>query len=347
MTESVTEGPGRVSIDLTRQLMQHAREQGVPVDDLLALHGFSLEPLPDHPAFIDADQFERLLAVGLRSVGDPLPGLAAARWQVASIFGLAGFLAQTASTVGALLQVLPQIESLLGNVGFTRVVREPGEMHLVLETRFVDPYVRRNAVDFMLSVQSWGIQTLTEASDSTLTAVHLEHDAPADTAQARRYVEAFGCPVYFSQPTNRLIMPIDVLNRRLVSADPVVHQMLSQHVSKLIEERRQSVTFADVCRSTLHHLLHQGRASREALAEALEMSSRSLHRKLADEGTSYREVYDELRLERVRGLLRDQGMTLQDVAVAAGFDEVSSFKRWFRQMTGVSPTAFREERAAE
>lgn len=342
MDQSVTATRYKVSLDLTRLLVQHAREEGIPVDDLLARHQVSLDPLPDQPAFIDGALFERLLAVGLRSVADPLPGLAAARWQVSSIFGLAGFLVQTASTVGALLKVIPQIEPLLGDMGVARVAYEPGEAHLIWDNHFEDPYVRHHAADFILSAQSWGIQSLTEANDAVLTAVHLEHDAPTDAGLAQRYIEAFGCPVYFGQPDNRLIMPVSLLDRPLVSADPAVHEMLAQHARKLIEERRQRVTFADICRSALHQLLHQGNASREALAERLDMSGRTLHRKLSEEGTSYRELFDELRLERVRMLLRDPSLAVQDVAAAAGFDETTSFARWFRQMTGMSPAAFRD-----
>lgn len=345
MKESVTEVRYKVSIDLTRLLMQHAREHGVPVDDLLARHALHLTPLPDQPAFIDGEEFERLLAAGLRSLADPLPGLVAARWQVTSMFGLAGFLVQTASTVGALLNVIPQIEPLLGDMGVARVLYEPGEAHLVWENHFTDSYVSHHAADFILSAQSWGIQTLTDSTDSVLTAVHFRHDAPSDPALARRYLEAFGCPVYFGQPDNRLVMPVALLDRPLVSADPAVHEMLAQHARKLIEERRKSVTFVDMCRSTLHQLLHDGSASRDALAEMLGTSSRTLHRKLAEHGTSYRELFDDLRLERARTLLRDEQMGISEVAVAAGFDEPTSFVRWFRQMTGLSPAQYREQRS--
>lgn len=347
MKQSVIAARYKVSLDFTRLLLQHAREHGVPVEELLAEHGFRLEPLVDQPAFIDGHEFECLIGVGMRSMDDPLPGLVAARWQVASIFGLAAFMVQTASTVRGLLHTIPQIELLLGDIAVTRLDYEPGEAHLVWQNHFVDPYVQHHAADFILAAQSWGIQTLTESSESLLTAAHLMHEAPADPELSRRYIEAFGCPVYFGQPDNRLVMPVNLLDRPLVSADPALHEMLSLHARRLIEERRQRVTFSDICRSTLHQLLHDGRASREALADALEMSSRTLHRKLLDEGTSYRALLDDLRLERARMLLRDGALGIADVATAAGFDEGASFMRWFRQMTGISPAQFREQRGEE
>ena len=114
------------------------------------------------------------------------------------------------------------------------------------------------------------------------------------------------------------------------------------HAQKVMEERSQNTSLVDLARSCLHELMHRGDASRENLAAALNMSGRTLHRRLRESDTSYRELFDDLRLERAKLLLQDDALSVHQVAEHAGFDEHNSFTRWFRQLTGMAPSEYRQ-----
>lgn len=333
----------KVSIDLVRQLLSFTREQGLPIDGVLARHAIVIEPLHGEPAFMSGPEFERLLAIGLRLLPDPLPGLYAARAQIGAIFGLIGYLVQTSSTVGSVLQTMTQAEPLLGNVGATRLRHEPGEAHLLWDCHFTDAYVHSHVTDFILCVYLWAIQAAARPGMELIRAVHFSHPAPEDPALVQRYVDTFGCPVYFNQPQHRMVLPASILDLPLPGADPQLHEILQVHAQQVIEERSRTNSLTDLARSRLHQLMHHGKASRENLAATLNMSSRTLHRKLREANTGYREMLDEMRLERARMLLRDSNLTVQQVAEHAGFDEHNSFTRWFRQLTGMAPTEFRRQ----
>ena len=73
----------------------------------------------------------------------------------------------------------------------------------------------------------------------------------------------------------------------------------------------------------------------------MKLTERTLQRRLADEGTTFREVVDEVRCDRASALLRDPDVRVADVAYAVGYDEVTSFTKAFRRWTGESPTDFR------
>lgn len=333
--------PYKVAIDLVRQFIAAGTELGLPVEDLLARHGLTLAPLPDDPAFMAGPVFERILALGLRQLQDPLPGLVVAQRRIGTVFGLAGFLVQVSSTVGVLLETLMQVEPLAGDTGLTRLERDPGLLRLTWDCRFTDPYVREHAAIFTLAGYGWALLSAGKPGVRVLEAVHFRHAAPADPLQLRRYLTHFGCPVYFGQARNELLLAPSALELPLPSADPALYQVLEQHARKLMLERRNTPPFADLARSQLHQLLQAGEPSRERLAEALGMTGRTLHRKLQEAGTSYRELLDALRLDRARELLRDGGVSVQEVAQRAGFDESGSFARWFRQATGQTPSDFR------
>lgn len=335
--------PYKIAIEVVRQLLQVGTERGLPVQQLLAEVNLDLSPLPDQPAYIDGRVVEQLLAFGLRQLQDPLPGLLVSRWQAMHVFGLVGLLVQTTATVGSLMETIIRVEPLLGDVGITRLRREPGTVHLVWDCRFTDPYVRFHAADFVLAAQAWGILTAARPGMRVLDAVHLQHPAPDDPALLQRYLDAFGCPVYFNQPEYRLVLPREVLDLPLPSADPQLHAVLEGHARRLLAERSSMQTLVDLARSRLHQLLQAGDASRERLADVLGMSSRTLHRRLEEAGSSYRGLLDDLRLEQARELLRDETLGVQEVALRAGFAEPNSFTRWFRQRTGIAPSEFRQQ----
>jgi AraC-like DNA-binding protein len=78
------------------------------------------------------------------------------------------------------------------------------------------------------------------------------------------------------------------------------------------------------------------------VAAALHLSTRSLHRRLAEEGTSFRQVRDRLRRERALQRLENTQQSVAEIAEALGYSEPSAFFRAFVGWTGVSPTLYRK-----
>ena len=79
----------------------------------------------------------------------------------------------------------------------------------------------------------------------------------------------------------------------------------------------------------------------EALADALHVSTRTLHRQLQEEGASLQELKDEVRRDQAIDLLRRTARPVKQIALAVGFGNEKSFARAFRQWTGRSPSDFR------
>jgi AraC-like DNA-binding protein len=80
------------------------------------------------------------------------------------------------------------------------------------------------------------------------------------------------------------------------------------------------------------------------LAPLLNLSPRSLHRQLKEEGISLQAVKDEVRRERAIELLQRTRKPIKQVAESAGFQNEKSFIRAFKQWTNQTPAAFREAR---
>jgi AraC-like DNA-binding protein len=98
-------------------------------------------------------------------------------------------------------------------------------------------------------------------------------------------------------------------------------------------------------RRALGNLLSD-RVTLAAAARGLGMSGRSLQRRLAARGTSFREVVRALRCELSLALIERPDVTVHDAAGSLGFAEPSSFSRAFKRWTGLSPRSYRRSPSA-
>ena len=71
-----------------------------------------------------------------------------------------------------------------------------------------------------------------------------------------------------------------------------------------------------------------------------------IQRRLQDEGTSYREVLDDVREVMARKYLSESELPLLDVALLLGYSDATAFHRAFKRWTGVTPGEFRRKLAS-
>lgn len=84
----------------------------------------------------------------------------------------------------------------------------------------------------------------------------------------------------------------------------------------------------------------------ELVAERLRCSPRTLRRRLAEQGRSYRALLDDARHERARALLDDPRQSITAIAHLVGFSDPTSFARAFRRWTGLGPSQYRRRSRA-
>ena len=77
------------------------------------------------------------------------------------------------------------------------------------------------------------------------------------------------------------------------------------------------------------------------MARALAVSGRTLSRRLAVEGTSFRDILDDVRREFACALLQDRRLSVADIAFFLQYSEPAAFHRAFRRWTGRTPRDFR------
>lgn len=101
----------------------------------------------------------------------------------------------------------------------------------------------------------------------------------------------------------------------------------------------------NVAASVRLHLLEsleEGLPSEEVVAQTLNMSARTLQRRLKAENTTYGEVVQQTRLHLAQQLLASPDISATEVGLACGFADASAFTRAFRRWTGTTPSGYRD-----
>jgi len=88
-------------------------------------------------------------------------------------------------------------------------------------------------------------------------------------------------------------------------------------------------------------LLPHGKPKASLVARKLNMSPRTLARRLANEGLSFASVLDEMRRELARRYLEDPRLPISQVAWLLGFQEAAAFTHAVRRWTGQTPSEIR------
>ena len=100
-------------------------------------------------------------------------------------------------------------------------------------------------------------------------------------------------------------------------------------------------SFSKGLRAAIFPYLGEQQLSKKLLAEITGLSPRTLHRRLAEQQTSYSRVLDEARLLKAATMLEETDAPLLEISLMLDYENASSFTRAFRRWTGVSPREYR------
>jgi AraC-like DNA-binding protein len=104
--------------------------------------------------------------------------------------------------------------------------------------------------------------------------------------------------------------------------------------------------FVETVKAVAQSYLGDGYPSAQKVARLLDTSERTLFRNLADRGITYQGLADEVRFDAAKKMLREEEMTLREIASQLGFGDPSSFSRMFQRIGGLRPREYRKSARA-
>ena len=311
-------------------------ELGADPARVLARAGLAADALDDPDRFITASALGRLLQEGVQQTGCPHFGLLLGQRARLAHRGLLGELMRHSATVGDALRMLAKHQRLSSRIGATYLV-EQGDVAALGWTIYQRGVVARDQIYDAVLAMGLGLVAELRGGAIAPSAVSVAHAAPADT---RPYRRAFRCPVRFDSDQAAMFFPARVLAERVAHGDPARRAEL--------EARAAGAAGANVetqVRAAIRLLMLRGSASGDEAAAMLAMHRRTLNRRLAEIGTTFREVLADVRFETARELLEYTNIALIEIATTLGYEDASAFSRSFRRWAGCSPSEWRAAQA--
>jgi len=186
----------------------------------------------------------------------------------------------------------------------------------------------------VLGVACW----LTD-SRIALTGTELHFAAPA---HADSYRVLFDGPCRFDAPVSRLCIDSGYLQLPVRRDEAALQHMLQRALLLTVRPYRRDRLLVERVRQALAEHPEHGRNAEE-LAAWLNLSPRTLHRQLQEEGASLQQLKDSVRQQRARELLLRTRKSIKQVAAEVGYSNEKSFIRAFKNWTNTTPEAFRSD----
>lgn len=171
--------------------------------------------------------------------------------------------------------------------------------------------------------------------------VQLPYPRPAHAAL---YEEVFGCPVSFDAAVLEMRFDARLLSLPLPNANPVTAELCASFCQRMLQEQDDAPE-TGILRSIRQQFLKSPGEypGLRDMAERLNMTERTLQRHLAATGTSYHQVVDDMRRRLAIEYLENTALSVEDIALRAGFSDASNFRKAFKKWTGKLPSSYRVE----
>jgi AraC-like DNA-binding protein len=320
-------------------LLRTMQDAGVGLDALCAGTGVSPQALSDPEARMSQRQKISLFANVQRLSPDPGVGLRAGQRQRMSDFAVFGYAMASSATFADAVRFGIEHVRLAGPV-LEKSFRVEGGQAIFEGHDAVDlgPLLPLVTEFWFSSTQALMSRVLERPFPSH--RLLLPYAAPPHAAL---YEQVLGCPVSFDTGVMQWHFDAALLAEPLPNANPIAAKVCAEFCGRMLEsfdgESPLVKTIRQACLNSAG-----GFPGVDEMAARLHLSPRTLHRRLAEAGTGYQDILDELRRRLAIEFLQRTGLSIDQIAYRSGFSDVSNFRKAFKKWTGQSPAHFRSRK---
>lgn len=323
------------SIDI---LTRYAADHGIDAYTLLSGNGIKPQDLNDPEVFIHPEQELAVMRRLAAFVRDPCAGLRVGDHYHITAHGALGSAAICCETLlDAIRMVFSYIELTLTYFRYDlkvqgacahmtmRELAELGDIRrFICEREFV-------SVHRMMSDLIGEPLVLQEASF-----------AYPEPEYADRYGDFFGCRIVFGADEHGFIFDRTYLSRGLPMANRLWKDRHERECRELFLRLKRHETVSDRVRQTIQ-CQRDGMPTFEEVARRLNLSPRTLNRRLSAEGTTYKGIIADIRKKKAIQLLTETSSPMESIALELGYNDVANFYHAFKRWTRCTPGSYREK----
>jgi len=339
-TPSVPPTPLTISTRIVSRIVAAAASRGVDTDALLQSVGFEPADVADVDGRVDQTRYLQLWSAVVEVTKDPAFALEVAR-SCGEQHNLLRFICMTSANLGeAFERASRYLRVMTDSVSWP--VENHGPITILTMVRHGEVQPECRFADEFGAGEIVALARMFTGAPWDPIEVRFTHAAPESTAAHETF---FGAPVRFGCARSEIRFATSTLQLPLVKADPPTVAFFEPYIDKILEQTPTKRSLAEDVRDVLSRGLRGEAPSLDQVAERLEMSGRTLRRRLQLEGTTFQAILDATRFEVAREHLASRRLSFAEISFLLGFSEPSAFHRAFRRWTGTTPQAFaRSER---
>lgn len=253
-------------------------------------------------------------------------------------YGVLGLSWKTCSKAGEIFERCERYFRLLSNTYLFKVEKE-GEISKIYLYR--DAYRKgvslSNEATFSATVVV--LKAMTELEIVPIS-ISFKHNPPK---ALNSYNDAFRCPILFNQANDFMVYKTSDLETRTAKADSSINKFLVERVEEETKGMEiSSIKIAADVENLIKDALPSGIPSLIHIGKHMGMSSRTLTRRLSENGITFRDLIKQTQEKTSKNLLKNSNYSMGEIAFQIGFSEQSAFSRAFKRWTGQSPLEFRQ-----
>jgi|tagenome__1003787_1003787.scaffolds.fasta_scaffold20989213_6 AraC-like DNA-binding protein len=318
-------------------LFEEMASYGISRTALVEHTGIQLDALDD-PAARMTQQQKILLFRNVRRLStNPGVGLLAGQRQRLSDFGVFGYALASSATLGEALTFGVKHVRLAGPV-LEKSLRVEDDMaifegHDLLELGELLPLIS----EFWFSSTYTVLGRILERPFPSRKLL-LPYPPPR---HAPLYSGIFRCPVEFDAGTMQWHFDADLLKEKCPNANPITARMCAEFCHRMLQsfnddEPELIRTVRSACLNSVG-----GFPTLVEVAARINVTPRTLHRRLAESGISYQVILDDVRRRLAEEYLRNTALSIEEVAARTGFSEASNFRKAYKKWTRELPADYR------
>src|SRR6516165_3217973 len=312
------------------------KTEGLDVAALFGEAGLDIAALSDPDSRFPTEKVSLLWQLAVARSGDPAIGLANSSIAKPASFDVVAYTMLSSPNLLGILERLSRYVGIVSDAASLVVTEDDEGYRLILELFGGGQPVPRQRFEFDLMTILSFCRWITHR-DLRPLALELRFPPPADL---QPYKDAFKCSLRFNSSANALLFA----RADAISPLPTAHPLLAEVHERIAGEHLRRLDLAEVssrARAAIIRHLPDGEPRRAQIASSLEMSERTLQRRLEAEGTSFQRLLDDTRRELAQQYLGQTDFSLADACYLLGFRDLSSFFRMSKRWFGTSPRQYR------
>lgn len=167
--------------------------------------------------------------------------------------------------------------------------------------------------------------------------IHVSYPEPGYSDLYEKY---FHCPVKFNQPYNQFLFSSNLLQRPMRVGDEDIAQILEFKCSALIKSTRVQDELVYTIQTILMSDPEKYKSITE-VANALNVSERTLRRRLTTLGTTFKDIAFNYRMNLASEYLLSTELPISAISIMVGYSDTANFFRAFRQFSDMTPDQYR------